>query len=46
MRVFQFVNEEFGLEDLRHRRLKIATFNELSYKTFKVVCQRDASLWT
>jgi len=30
MRVFHFVNEEFGLEDLRRRRLKIATLNELN----------------
>jgi hypothetical protein len=30
MRVFHFVNEEFGLEDLRQRRLKIATLHELN----------------
>ncbi len=30
MRVFHFVNEEFGLEDLRKRRLKIATLHELN----------------
>ena len=30
MRVFHFVNEEFGLEDLRRRRLKIATLHELN----------------
>jgi hypothetical protein len=30
MRVFHFVNEEFGLENLRLRRLKIATINELN----------------
>jgi len=30
MRVYHFVNSEFGLEDLRKRRLKIATLNELN----------------
>jgi hypothetical protein len=30
MRVFHFVNAEFGLEDLRRRRLKVATLNELN----------------
>lgn len=30
MRVFHFVNEEFGLEDLRRRRLKISTLKELN----------------
>lgn len=30
MHVFHFVNEKFGLEDLRSRRLKIATLNELN----------------
>jgi hypothetical protein len=30
MLVFHFINEEFGLEDLRKRRLKIATLNELN----------------
>jgi hypothetical protein len=30
MRLFHFVNEEFGLEDVRRRRLKIATLNELN----------------
>lgn len=30
MRVFHFVTEEFGLEDLRRRRLKIATLHELN----------------
>jgi hypothetical protein len=30
MRVFHFVNEEFGLENLRRRRLKVATLNELN----------------
>lgn len=30
MRVFHFVNETFGLEDLRRRHLKIATLNELN----------------
>jgi hypothetical protein len=30
VRVFHFVNEEFGLEDLRRRRLKIATLHELN----------------
>lgn len=30
MRVFHFVNEEFGLENLRRRRLKIATLHELN----------------
>jgi len=30
MRVFHFVNEEFGLEDLRRHRLKIATLHELN----------------
>lgn len=30
MRVFHFVNEEFGLEDLGRRRLKVATLNELN----------------
>ena len=30
MRVFHFVNEEYGLEDLRKRRLKVATLNELN----------------
>lgn len=30
MRVYHFVNEEFGLEDLRRRRLKVATLNELN----------------
>lgn len=30
MRVYHFVNEEFGLDDLRRRRLKIATLNELN----------------
>jgi hypothetical protein len=30
MRVFHFIDEEFGLEDLRRRRLKIATLNELN----------------
>jgi len=30
MRVFHFVNEEHGLDDLRKRRLKIAALNELN----------------
>ncbi len=30
MRVFHFVNEEYGLENLRRRRLKIATLDELN----------------
>lgn len=30
MRVYHFLNEEFGLENLRRRRLKIATLNELN----------------
>ncbi|SCX76959.1 DUF2971 domain-containing protein [Nitrosospira sp. Nsp13] len=30
MRVFHFVNAEFGLENLRRRRLKIATLHELN----------------
>ena len=30
MRVFHFVNEDFGLEDLRRHRLKIATLHELT----------------
>lgn len=30
MRVFHFVNTEFGLENLRRRRLKIATLHELN----------------
>ncbi|MFL6334369.1 MAG: DUF2971 domain-containing protein [Pyrinomonadaceae bacterium] len=30
MRVFHFVNEEFGLENLCHRHLKIATLKELN----------------
>lgn len=30
MRVFHFVNEKYGLEDLHHRHLKIALLNELN----------------
>lgn len=30
MRVYHFLNEEFGLADLRQRRLKIANLNELN----------------
>ena len=30
MRVYHFVNEQFGIDDLRKRRLKIATINELN----------------
>lgn len=30
MRVFHFISEEFGLEDIRRRRLKIATLHELN----------------
>ena len=30
MRVYHFVNMKFGLDDLRRRRLKIATLNELN----------------
>lgn len=30
MRVFHFISEQFGLEDIRRRRLKIATLNELN----------------
>lgn len=30
MRVWHFVNEEYGLENLRRRRLKVATLNELN----------------
>lgn len=30
MRIFHFINEEFGLENLRRRRLKIATLGELN----------------
>ena len=30
MRVYHFVNKEYGLEDLRRRRLKIATLKELN----------------
>ena len=30
MRVYHFVNLEFGLDDIRRRRLKIATLNELN----------------
>jgi hypothetical protein len=30
MRVYHFINKEYGMEDLRWRRLKIATLNELN----------------
>ncbi len=30
MRVYHFVNREFGLEDISRRRLKIATINDLN----------------
>ncbi|MFH1523395.1 MAG: DUF2971 domain-containing protein [Chloroflexota bacterium] len=30
MRVYHFINKEYGIEDLRRRRLKIATLNELN----------------
>src|SRR5882724_8377120 len=30
MRVFHFVNEEHGLEDVRKRRLKVATLKDLN----------------
>ncbi len=30
MRVFHFVNDEFGLDDIRRRRLKVATLDELN----------------
>jgi len=30
MRVYHFVNEEYGLDDLRNRRLKVARLNELN----------------
>lgn len=30
MRVFHFVSEQFGIENIRRRRLKIATLNELN----------------
>ena len=30
MRLYHFLNREFGLDDIRHRRLKIATLNELN----------------
>lgn len=30
MRVYHFVNAEFGLDDIRRRRLKIATLNDLN----------------
>jgi hypothetical protein len=30
MRVFHFVNDQFGLDDIRSRRLKIATLDELN----------------
>ena len=30
MRVYHFINKEYGIEDLRRRRIKIATLNELN----------------
>ena len=30
MLVYHFINKEYGIEDLRKRRLKIATLNELN----------------
>src|ERR1700690_489805 len=30
MRVYHFINKEYGVEDLRRRRLKIAMLNELN----------------
>lgn len=30
MRVYHFVNQEYGLENIRRKRLKIATINELN----------------
>ncbi|MBA1155019.1 DUF2971 domain-containing protein [Microvirga mediterraneensis] len=30
MRVYHFVNQEYGLEDIKRRRLKIATLNDLN----------------
>lgn len=45
MRVFHFVNEKFGLEDLQRRRLKIATLNELN-DPFELygICLADENL--
>ena len=45
MRVFHFVNTEHGLDDLRRRRLKVATLNELNdpFELFGVSL-RDARL--
>lgn len=44
MRVYHFVNEEYGLEDLRRRRLKIATLNELNdpFELFGMVLSDEA----
>ena len=44
MRVFHFVNAEYGLEDLRRRRLKIATLNELNdpFELFGVSLAKEA----
>ena len=43
MRVYHFVNEKFGLEDLRRRRLKIATLNELNdpFELFGISLEDD-----
>ena len=30
MLVYHFINQEFGLDNLRHKRLKVATFNDLN----------------
>jgi hypothetical protein len=45
MRVYHFVNAEFGLEDIRMRRLKVATLHELNdpFELFGV-CLSDESL--
>lgn len=45
MRVYHFVNNEFGLDNLRRRRLKIATLNELNdpFELFGV-CLADDNL--
>jgi hypothetical protein len=37
MRVYHFINEEYGLDDLRRRRLKIATILELN-DPFETLC--------
>lgn len=45
MRVFHFVNREYGMEDIRKRRVKIATFDDLNDPFELLAFQQTDRTW-